>query len=89
MMAKRLYLEDFEPGQRFTEGSIIRVDPERLASFAAEFDPQPLHLDNAAAMGTVFAGLAASGWHAAAITMRLLIESDFTPARGHRRHGFR
>ena len=81
-MAKRLYLEDFEPGQRFTEGSTIGVDPERVASFAAEFDPQPFHLDNAAAMDTVFAGLAASGWHTAAITMRLLTESNFTPAGG-------
>lgn len=82
MTSKPLYLEDFEPGQCFTDGTTFRVDPERLASFAAEFDPQPFPLDDAAAMGTVFGGLAASGWHTAAITMRLLTESNFTPAGG-------
>ncbi len=81
-MSTPLYLEDFEPGQRFVGGTRIRVDPDRVASFAAEFDPQPFHLDQAAAADTVFAGLAASGWHTAAITMRLLVDSDFTPAGG-------
>lgn len=81
-MAPPLYLEDFEAGQHFCGGTRIRVDPDRVASFAAEFDPQPFHLDQAAAADTVFAGLAASGWHTAAITMRLLVDSDFTPAGG-------
>lgn len=75
------YLEDFAVGQKFGSGR-IRVEPERIRSFAAEFDPQPFHLDDAAARGTIFRGLAASGWHTAAITMRLLVESDVQPAGG-------
>jgi acyl dehydratase len=51
------------------------MDEDRIKSFAAEFDPQPFHLDNAAAHGTIFGGLAASGWHTAAITMRLMVTS--------------
>ena len=50
--------------------------------FAKEFDPQPFHLDDAAARKTVFGGLAASGWHTAAMTMRLLVEGDLKPAGG-------
>jgi acyl dehydratase len=75
------YLEDFTAGQKFGSGRII-VDEERIKSFAAEFDPQPFHLDDAAARDTVFRGLAASGWHTAAITMRLLVDSDVKPAGG-------
>ncbi|HKX38835.1 MAG TPA: MaoC family dehydratase, partial [Burkholderiales bacterium] len=55
---------------------------EDVKRFAAEFDPQPFHLDDAAARGTIFGGLAASGWHTAAITMKLLVESDVRPAGG-------
>ena len=75
------YLEDFAPGQTFRSGR-MRVEADRIKSFAAEFDPQPFHLDEAAARGTVFAGLAASGWHTAAVTMRLLVEGEFRPAGG-------
>jgi acyl dehydratase len=75
------YLEDFAVGQRFGSGR-VRVDEERVKSFAAEFDPQPFHLDEAAAHGSVFRGLAASGWHTAAMTMRLLVESELKPAGG-------
>jgi acyl dehydratase len=75
------YLEDFVVGQRFGSDR-IRVTPERIKSFAAEFDPQPFHLDEAAARETLFRGLAASGWHTAAMTMRLLVESDVQPAGG-------
>ena len=78
----RRYLEDFEAGQRFGGAARIRVEKDRIMAFAAEFDPQPFHLDEAAASGTVFRGLAASGWHTAAATMRLLVESDFKPAGG-------
>ena len=75
------YLEDFVVGQKF--GSVrITVTPERIKSFAAEFDPQPFHLDEAAARDTIFRGLAASGWHTAAMTMRLLVESEVQPAGG-------
>ena len=77
-----LYLEDFEAGQTFSGSARIRVDRERIKSFAAEFDPQPFHLDESAAQGSMFGGLAASGWHTAAMTMRLLVESDFRPAGG-------
>ncbi len=75
------YLEDFAVGQSFGSGR-MRVDKERIQSFAREFDPQPFHLDDEAARGTIFGGLAASGWHTAAITMRLLVESEFKPAGG-------
>jgi acyl dehydratase len=76
-----MYLEDFQPGQVFGSAT-MRVDPERIKSFAAEFDPQPFHTDEATARDTLFKGLAASGWHTAAITMRLLVESEFKPAGG-------
>jgi acyl dehydratase len=55
---------------------------ERIKTFAAEFDPQPFHLDENAAEDTIFRGLAASGWHTAAATMRLLVESEIKPAGG-------
>ena len=75
------YLEDFEPGQTFGSGQLA-VEAARIKSFAAEFDPQPFHLDDASARETLFKGLAASGWHTAAMTMRLLVESELEPAGG-------
>ena len=75
------YLEDFEPGQKFASGR-FSVDAARIKSFAAEFDPQPFHLDESTARDSLFKGLAASGWHTAAMTMRLLVEADFNPAGG-------
>ena len=75
------YLEDFETGQTFSSGR-IRIDADRIKCFAAEFDPQPFHLDERAATDSIFRGLAASGWHTAAITMKLLVESDLKPAGG-------
>jgi acyl dehydratase len=75
------YLEDFRVGQTFTSGT-LRVDAERIKRFAAEFDPQPFHLDEHTARETMFRGLAASGWHTAALTMRLLVESGINPAGG-------
>jgi acyl dehydratase len=76
------YFEDFAPGQKYRGASRLRVEAARVKSFAAEFDPQPFHLDEAAARETIFKGLAASGWHTAAMTMRLLVESDLKPAGG-------
>jgi len=70
--AGTLYLDDLHVGQRFTSGT-YRMTEDRMKSFAAEFDPQPFHLDDAAARHTIFRGLAASGWHTAAVTMRLLV----------------
>ena len=75
------FLEDYAVGQTYGTGR-LRVDEERVKSFAAEFDPQPFHLDGAAARATIFGGLAASGWHTAAMTMRLLVEGDLKPAGG-------
>ena len=75
------YLEDFAVGQTFGSGR-LRVEKERIKSFAAEFDPQPFHLDEEAARRSIFRGLAASGWHTAAMTMRLLVESELKPAGG-------
>jgi len=75
------YLEDFAAGQQFVSGR-IRVERERIKSFASEFDPQPFHLDENAARDTFFRGLAASGWHTAALTMRLLVEIDLKPVGG-------
>ena len=51
------------------------LDEAQIKAFAAQFDPQPFHLDDEAAKATLFGGLAASGWHTAAITMKLLVEA--------------
>ena len=59
------YLEDFEVGQSFGSGRLV-VDAERIRRLAAEFDPQPFHLDEEAAQSSISRGLAASGWHTAA-----------------------
>src|SRR2546430_7554871 len=75
------FLEDFTVGQTFRSGRLL-IDKERIKTFGAEFDPQPFHLDEKAARDTIFGGLAASGWHTAAVTMRLLVESDIKPAGG-------
>lgn len=75
------YLEDFAVGQTFGSGR-LRIEAEQIKSFAIEFDPQPFHLDESTARDTIFRGLAASGWHTAAVTMRLLVESELKPAGG-------
>jgi len=67
-----LYLEDLPVGRKFRSGTHA-VDAEQIKAFAAEFDPQPFHLNEEAARGTLFGGLAASGWHTGAICMRLLL----------------
>ena len=76
-----LYLEDFAPGQKQVSGT-LRVDAAAIQAFAAQFDPQPFHLNEDAAGSSFFGGLAASGWHTAALTMRLLVDSGFRPAGG-------
>jgi acyl dehydratase len=81
MKMSERYLEDFAVGQTFGSGR-LRIDRERAKAFAAEFDPQPFHLDEEAARQTIFGGLAASGWHTAAVTMRLLVESELNPVGG-------
>jgi len=76
-----LFLEDLQVGQRFVSGR-HRIDEEQIRAFAGQFDPQPIHLDAEAAKATLFGGLVASGWHTAAITMRLLVESGLPIAGG-------
>ena len=77
----RLYLDDLYVGQRFTSGTHV-MDERRIKEFAAEFDPQPFHLDAAAAEASLFKGLVASGWHTAAVAMRLLATGGLPIANG-------
>src|SRR6202040_1353575 len=67
------WFDDLALGMRFKTGEVT-VTTEDIKRFAAEFDPQPFHLDETAAERTMFKGLAASGWHTAAISMRLTVE---------------
>ncbi len=67
------WFEDFEIGMRF-KGGQVQITEADIKRFAAEFDPQPFHLDNEAAKHTAFKGLAASGWHTAALAMQLTVE---------------
>src|SRR5213595_3347085 len=68
------YFDDLTQGDRF-KSATYEVTEEQIISFAREFDPQPFHLDSAVARQTMFKGLIASGWHTAAITMRLFVET--------------
>jgi acyl dehydratase len=72
--ANGFFLDDLSVGQRFSSASHT-IDEAQIKAFAAQFDPQPFHLDGEAAKATLFGGLAASGWHTAAITMKLLVAS--------------
>jgi acyl dehydratase len=76
-----LYLEDLHVGQRFTSDS-YHMDENRIKALAAEFDPQPFHLDEAVAKTSVFNGLSASGWHTAAVAMRLLVTGGLPLGNG-------
>ena len=73
MLPVTFYLDDLVVGQRFTSGSHM-LDDEQIKSFARIYDPQPFHIDSEAARNSFFGGLAASGWHTAAITMKLNVE---------------
>ncbi len=77
----RLYLEDLQVGQRFVSASHT-VDAAQIVAYAAQFDPQPFHLDTEAAKASLFGGLVASGWHTAGITMRLLVDGGLPIAGG-------
>ncbi|HWM60895.1 MAG TPA: MaoC family dehydratase [Rhizomicrobium sp.] len=78
---QELYLEDFAVGRRFIS-TTRGLDADQIKAFASQFDPQPFHLDEAAAAESFFHGLAASGWHTAAITMSLLVKSGMPIAGG-------
>ncbi|MEN4918511.1 MaoC family dehydratase [Achromobacter spanius] len=75
-----IYLEDLAVGDVFVSKTHA-LDAAQIIAFASQFDPQPFHLDAQAARDTLFQGLAASGWHTAALTMKLLVES-FPVAQG-------
>lgn len=76
-----LYLDDLKPGDRFVSAEHA-LDEAQIVAFALQFDPQPFHTDAEAAKATFFQGLAASGWHTAALTMRLLVGSGMPLADG-------
>jgi len=78
---KEQYFEDYAAGQTFLSGK-HRVVKDQIIAFAKQFDPQFYHLDEEAAKNSPFKGLAASGWHTAAITMRLMVDGEFKPAGG-------
>ena len=78
---ERLYLDDLRVGQRFTSATHA-LTAEQIVAFASEFDPQPFHMDPEAAKDGFFGELVASGWHTAAITMRLQVESGLPIAGG-------
>lgn len=80
-MQQSIYLDDLAVGDQFRSGEHA-MDEDQIKAFAAQFDPQPFHLDDAAAQATLFAGLAASGWHTAAVTMRLQVTSGLPIAGG-------
>jgi acyl dehydratase len=75
------YLDDLRVGQTFTSGTYV-MDEASIKAFASQFDPQPFHLDDAAAKESLFRGLAASGWHTAAATMRMIVDGDFKLGSG-------
>ncbi len=78
---KEHYFEELAAGQRFVSGR-MKIGADDIKRFAREYDPQPFHLDETTAAATRFQGLAASGWHTAALTMRILVDSEFRPAGG-------
>ena len=76
-----LYLEDMRVGDRFGSDT-IEVTEENIFEFARQFDPQPFHLDVEAAKQSIFKELTASGWHTAAMSMRLFVTGEFKPVGG-------
>jgi len=81
MMATDRYLEDFTVGQKFSSLT-VSVDAEQIKKFASEFDPQPFHTNEITAAASFFGGLVASGWHTAALTMRLIVQSELRVVGG-------
>jgi acyl dehydratase len=77
-----MHLEDFVVGKVYRSSARKRVTTEEIKKFAAEYDPQPFHLDEEAAKKSFFGEFVASGWHTACLTMRLLVDSEFKAANG-------
>lgn len=69
-----IYFEDLKPGMSF-ELAPRRMEADEIVAFASEFDPQPMHLDEAAGKASILGGLSASGWHSCSVMMRLMCES--------------
>jgi len=80
-MPGELFLDDLHVGQKFAAGP-VSVTADDIIRFAGEYDPQPFHLDPEAAKKTIFKGLVASGWHIAALTMRMLTNGGFPISTG-------
>jgi acyl dehydratase len=76
------YFEDFVVGQVHKPSGRVRVETNEIIAFAKQFDPQPFHLDEDAARKSIFGRLVASGWHTAALTMRLIAGSEYRAATG-------
>jgi acyl dehydratase len=81
-MNEDLFLEDLAPGQIYRTAR-VHMTRESIKAFATQYDPQPFHIDEEAGHASLFGGLAASGWHTAAVTMRLVLDGPFRPAGGH------
>ena len=75
-VSRIIHYEDLAAGRVYRSGAVA-VTAEEITSFAARYDPQPFHLDPAAGERSVFGGLVASGWLTAALTMRLMVTSEF------------
>jgi len=88
MALNERFFEDFTIGQIFASARRLRVGRDEIVAFAEQFDPQPFHLDEQSARHSIFGGLVASGWHTAALTMRLVVESEFRSATGTTGLGF-
>ena len=80
-MATLLYLDDLAVGQKYATGTAMLTAAD-IKAFAIQFDPQPFHLDEAAARNSLFGRLAASGWHTGAVSMRLLVQGEMRIAGG-------
>ena len=80
-LEKLRYLDDLQVGERFISATHT-LDAAQIKAFASQFDPQPFHLDELAAQDTLFGTLAASGWHTAALTMKLLVSGPLRLVNG-------
>jgi acyl dehydratase len=74
MPIAKYYWEDFKPGDTFPMGERV-MDRDEMMAFARQFDPQPFHIDEAAAKGSMYGGLIASGWHTVALVMRMMCDA--------------